>query len=286
MQGEVLPTGVVNVEQAAAWAGEGDHWARYDARYNASVAGHTAHLLAAADIDPGDRVLDVGCGCGDTTRQAARLAAPQGAALGVDLSARMVERARQISDAEALANVSFELVDAQVHHFQPGSCDVAISRFGASFFADLVAAFAKVGRALRPGGRLAVLAWQEISSNEWLVTLRGALAAGRVLPAPPADQPGPFALADRGRAAAVLTAAGFADLSCQAVDEPVHLGSDGEDAFGFVSGIGMTRGLLHGLEPAAAAAALESLRVVLHAADTGHGVFLGSAAWLLTATRP
>jgi len=279
---------LVNAEQAAAWAGEADHWARHDDRYNASVRPQTQRLLGAAAIAVGDRVVDIGCGCGDTTRRAARLAGPGGTALGVDLSARMIERARQRSAEEGAANARFEQGDAQVHPFEAGRADVAISRFGAMFFAEPVAAFTNVAGAMRPGGRLAILGWQELARNPWIVTLRDSLAAGRVLASPSPGQPGMFGLADAARARAVLVAAGFVGIEVEAVMEPVLLGADGDDAFGFVSGLGHARGLLHGLDPRQAADALARLRAALHAADlgAGAGVLLGSAAWLFTATRP
>jgi SAM-dependent methyltransferase len=275
---------VVNVEQARAWQGEEDHWAEHDERYNASARRHGLRLYRAADISAGERVLDVGCGCGETTRAAAR-AAVSGSALGVDLSARMLARARERSRAEGLTNVRFEQADAQVYPFADQAFDIAISRFGAMFFADPVAAFRNVGRALQPGGRLALLAWQEFGKNEWLLALRGALAAGRTLPEPPAGAPGPFGLADADAARRILAEAGFVTIDLAEVREPIYLGADGDDAFGFVSTMGFTRGLLNGLDDATAARALEALRATLAAHESGEGVLLDSRAWLITASR-
>ncbi|MGH9156169.1 MAG: class I SAM-dependent methyltransferase [Acidimicrobiales bacterium] len=286
MRGEIPEGGLANAEQAAVWAGEGEHWARHDDRYNASVRQHSARLLAAAAVSVGESVVDIGCGCGDSTRQAARRAGAVGRAIGADLSARMLERARQRSREEALENVDFRQVDVQVHPFAARSFDVALSRFGATFFADAVAAFANVARALRPGGRLALLAWHDVAHNQWLGTLRAALAAGRALPSPVPGEPGPFAFSDPRRARSVLSEAGFRAIVVEAVDDPVLLGTDGDDAFDFVSGIGMTRALLHGLDAPTARRALARLRADLHAADRGGRVLLGSAAWLITATRP
>jgi len=275
---------VVNVEQARAWQGEEDHWAEHDERYNAAVRRYGLHLYHAAQIAAGDCVLDVGCGCGETTRDAAR-AAVSGSALGVDLSARMLARARERSRAEGLTNVRFEQADAQVYPFADQAFDVAISRFGATFFADPVAAFRNVGRALRPGGRLALLAWQELGKNEWLLALRGALAAGRTLPEPPAGAPGPFGLADADAARRILAEAGFAAVAFAEVREPVYLGASGDDAFGFVRTMGVTRGLLNELDDTARARALEALRTMLRAHESGEGVLLDSRAWLITARR-
>lgn len=277
---------MVNIEMADAWDGdEGAHWAEHADRYDASVAPHGRHLHAAAGISAGVHVLDVGCGCGASTRLAAR-AAVDGGALGVDLSSRMLERARQRARDEGLTNVGFEQADAQVHAFEDQAFDVVISRFGAMFFGDPVAAFTNIGRALRPGGRLALLAWRRLTENEWLSAIRGALAAGRALPAPPVGAPGPFGLAGAEDVRRILGSASFRDVALDVVEEPVRLGADAADAFGFLRGLGITRGLLDGLDDAAVAGALEQLQAVLVAHDTGDGVLLDSSAWLITALRP
>lgn len=284
--GEDGPVGVVNVEQAAGWDGdEGDRWTEHEERYDAAARRHGRRLLEAARISADDRVLDIGCGCGGSTRDVARIAV-SGMALGVDLSARMIARARERSRAEGLTNIRFEQADAQVYPFEEQSFDLAISRFGAMFFGDPVAAFRNVGRALRPGGRLALLSWRELGRNEWLSALRGALAAGRTLPEPPVGAPGPFGLADPGAVRRILADAGFEGVDLEEVNEPVYVGADADDASGFVRTMGVTKGMLGDLDEAATARALEALRTTLAAHETGEGVLLGSSAWLITAHRP
>jgi SAM-dependent methyltransferase len=279
-------TDTANVEQASAWDGdEGDHWTDHEDSYNAAVRRYDPHLFEAARIAPDDHVLDIGCGCGLSTRDAARIAV-SGLALGVDLSARMIERARQHSRAEALTNARFERADAQVHPFDRRASDVVISRFGAMFFADPVAAFVNIGGAVRSGGRLALLSWQALRENEWLVAIREALAAGRTLPEPPAGAPGPFGLADPDGARRLLADAGFEDIALEAVSERLYLGADAERAFGFVSGLGITRGLLNDLDTAARTSTLEALMTTLAAHETAEGVLFHSSAWVVTAHRP
>jgi ubiquinone/menaquinone biosynthesis C-methylase UbiE len=147
---------IANAHQYEAWNGyEGRHWAQHADRYEGVVGGSNRPLFAAAGIGPADRVLDIGCGTGATTRRAAAKA-PKGHVLGVDLSAPMLERARAAAEEKGVANVSFEQGDAQVHPFPRGEFDVVISRGGSWYFADPVAAFANIGSALRPGGRLAI----------------------------------------------------------------------------------------------------------------------------------
>ena len=276
---------IVNAEQAAAWDGQdGDDWTEHEEQYNASGRRHTSRLIDAAQIRPSDQILDVGCGCGESTRRAARIAV-DGGALGVDLSSRMLARARERSQAEGVTNARFERGDAQVYLFDADAFDLSISRFGVMFFGDPVAAFQNVRRALRPGGRIAFLTWQPLARNEWMLEIQGALAAGRDLPRPPAGAPGPFGLSDLDAVQRIFAEAGFEDVNLQSVAEPITLGVDAEDAFAFVRSLGVTRGMLRDVDADTAARALEALRATIDAHHTGEGVRFGSAAWLITGRR-
>ena len=276
---------IANREMAAAWDGhEGDVWAEHAERYDLTGRRIWKAFLDRRPISERDRVLDIGCGTGRSTLDAARLA-PGGHALGVDLSTRMLERARERSAAEGIANVGFVQADAQVHPFDD-TFDVAISSFGAMFFADPVAAFGNIGGALRPGGRLAILAWRELARNEWLTVLREALALGRDLPQPPPSAPGPFGLADPDHVRRVFDAAGFENVQLEPIEEPVNFGADADDAFSFVRTLGIVEGLTKDLDAATRARALDQVRRALEAYDKGEGVLLGSSAWLITARRP
>jgi SAM-dependent methyltransferase len=282
---DVVEGPVANVEMAAAWDGdEGADWAADWQRYDAAVRAYHERLLEAAAIAPGEQVLDIGCGTGEVTRAAARLAWA-GAALGVDLSTRMLDRARELAAAEGLANVRFVRGDAQVHPFPDGGHDVAVSRFGAMFFADPVAAFANIARALAPGGRLAVIAWRPVADNEWVRAVFAALAAGRDLPTPVSGNPGPFGLADPDRTRAWLAAAGFSGVEVEAVDAPFLVGADAADAFAFIRRTGVVRGLTQGLDDDRRDAALAELEATMGRHDTGSGVVFGSGAWLVRARK-
>ncbi len=277
---------VVNVEMAAAWDGdEGEEWARDWRRYDRAVHGYHHRLLDAAAIANADRVLDVGCGNGESTRGAAR-AASEGTALGVDLSSRMIERARELVRADNLTNVRFEQADAQAHAFGRTAYDIALSRFGTMFFADPAAAFANIGSAIRPGGRLVMVAWRGVADNEWLRCVFTALAAGRDLPVPPPGAPGPFGLADPDATRATLTTAGFDTVDHTPVDQPFWLGADSDDAFEFFRRTGIGRGMTGGLDDAQRGKALDALRATMVEHDTGDGVLFGSGCWLITARRP
>jgi SAM-dependent methyltransferase len=272
-----------NAESARAWDGdEGAFWAANAERFDRSVAGYHSTLMTAAAIRPHEWVLDVGCGTGQTTRDAA-VAANSGAAVGVDLSAAMLDVARELAAAQGIGNVRFEQGDAQIHPFPAGQFDVVISRTGTMFFGDRTAAFANLARALRPDGRLTMLVWRGPAQNEWIRELLNALSAGCELPAPPVGAPGPFAYADPDEAQRVLTATGFATARIDAVAAPMWWGSDPADAHRFV--LGLMSWLLHGLDDAAVHRAHEALRTTLDAHTTPAGVTFESAAWLIHARR-
>ena len=279
-----VPVHSSNTEQLRAWDGdEGAYWAEHADHFDRSVAAYHAALLATAAITSSERVLDIGCGTGQTTRDAAR-AATQGSALGVDLSAPMLERARRQAAEEGVTNASFEQVDAQIHPFPSQAFDVAISRTGAMFFGDLTAAFSNIGRAMAPGGRMLLVAWQPLAANEWIREISGALAAGRDLPAPPPDAPGPFSLSDPDRVRRILPAGGFTDIELEGTAAGMWFGTDTEDAHRFV--LGLMGWMLKGLDDTGRARAVDGLRATMSAHETPEGVVFGSAAWIIRATRP
>jgi len=250
--------------------------------HDSELRAHNERLRAAAGGAPGDHVLDVGCGAGQSTRDAARAAAP-GRVLGIDVSAPMLERARRLTGAEQLDNVAYEHGDAQVHPFAPGRYDLAISRFGTMFFSDPVAAFTNVARALRVSARLVLLVWQTRQRNEWATTIDTALS-GAARPPAPAKTADPFSLGDRAATERVLERAGFRGIRFEDVREPVFYGRDSDAAVEFVRAFQSTRDTLASLTPADSARALERLRDTLAAHHRGDdGVVFDSRAWIITA---
>ncbi|MBC9712489.1 methyltransferase domain-containing protein [Streptomyces sp. TRM66268-LWL] len=281
---------IVNVHQSEAWNGyEGEHWAAHHDRYNAINSGFNEALLDAAGIGTASRVLDIGCGAGQTTRLAARRA-HEGTALGVDLSAPMLGRARAVAAEEGVGNVRFEQGDVQVFPFGEGTFDAAISRFAVMFFADPVAAFAHVARALRPGGRLAFVSMPDLGGTDLGTVMAAAaphLPGWQAASAPDSGEPGahgsgPLSLSDPGHVRSVLGAAGFRDISVRRIEAEEIWGSDAADAAEFFTGWGPVRFHLEGADP-------EPLRTALTAAfrrfERAGAVRLDGAAWLTEAVR-
>lgn len=274
-----------NTDAAEAWNGyDGEHWVRWADLYDQAVACYHQPFLDAARIHATDRVLDIGCGNGQTTRAAAALAA-DGDAVGVDISLPLVENARRLAREQGIANATFIHADAQIHPYEAASFDVAISRTGAMFFGDPVAAFSNLRRALRPAGRLALLVWQAAAHNEWIAAFLRALAAGRPVQQPPPEAPGPFSLADPERVHAVLAAAGFSGIELESRRGPMWFGQHAEEAYEFVTSLGLTRWMLTQLDDARRSSALHALRRTIDNHDTGTGVRYDSAAWIVTAVH-
>lgn len=246
--------------------------------YDAELRRHNEVLRRACDVRSHDDVLDIGCGSGQTTREAAR-AARAGSALGVDVSALAIERARELARTEGIRNVAFECADAAVCCFPQERFDVAISRFGTMFFDDPAAAFANIGRALRPAGRLVMMVWQASERNEWDVAIRQSLGAD------PSGLPDPFSLANPPTVTELLEGAGFTDVTFTDVNEPVYYGPDVAAAMDWVRRFACTSAVLKQLHSTAAERALGRLREALAAHLMDDGVWFNSRAWIVTAHR-
>ncbi|MEV1158835.1 methyltransferase domain-containing protein [Micromonospora chokoriensis] len=276
---------IVNEQQAQAWNGyEGQHWAEHADRYDAVNRGFNPLLLTG--VHPGDQVLDIGCGNGQLTRLAAAAVGRTGAAAGIDLSVPMLRSAEANARAEGLSNVRFIHADAQVHPFPPGSFDVALSRFGVMFFADPVAAFGAIGRALRPGGRLRFVCLDNGSGGDL-----GSVLADLAEHLPPSQTDGtavaePLSLADPATVRQVLTSAGFLDVACTPAEATQLWGRDATDAGEFLAAWGPIRHALSGVDRAVAARATTALTTAMRRYEQPDGVRLRGTAWLVTARRP
>jgi SAM-dependent methyltransferase len=231
-------------------------------------------------------VLDVGCGNGATTIEAARRVRPDGAALGVDLSSRMLALARERAGAAGVGEAEFLQADVQVHAFREGDWDVVVSRFGVMFFEDPHAAFANLARSLRPGGRVVFVAWQDMSRSEWIMVPGAAAAAHVGLPqgiAP--DAPGPFGLADPDRIREILGRAGFTGLTLEELIRPMRIGDDLDDVeMFFTRSLPLVRDLLAAAPADKARAAVADAREALEPYAGPEGVVMNeNGAWLVKA---
>jgi SAM-dependent methyltransferase len=252
--------------------------------YDAELQLHNAALLPACAIRSHEHVLDIGCGTGQTTREAARLAA-SGSALGIEITESMIVRARALAAAEGPQNVRFEHGDAQAQSFAPQHFDLAISRYGTMFFADPIEAFRNIRGALRPGGRVVMMVWQAHAANEWSVAVHQALApydSSRTV-SPGADDH--FSLADPGTVERILGAAGFADVKFSDVREPVYYGESIDVAIEWIRGFRFVRDVLQRLDAAAATRLLASLRDALAKKSGEKGVWFDAREWIVTAER-
>lgn len=252
--------------------------------YEAELQTHNRALLRACAIRSHEHVLDIGCGTGQTTRDAGRLAAT-GSALGVDITESMIARARALVAAEGLHNARFEHGDAQVHGFPPEHFDLAISRYGTMFFADPIAAFRNIRGALRPGGRLVMMVWQAHDANEWSVAIDQALTpyAASLDGSPGAHDH--FSLADQGTVEHILGAAGFAGARCSDVCEPVYYGANVDAALEWVRGFRFVRDILQRIDAAEAVRLLARLREVLENKSSDAGVWFDAREWVVMAER-
>lgn len=276
---------VANEQARADWNGaSGEAWVADADRRDAVLSPVLDVLLDTAAPAAGERVLDVGCGCGATSLAAARAVGPTGHVLGVDLSEPMLDVARRRTAAEAIANVDVIAADAQTAEL-PGDHDLALSRFGTMFFEDPRAAFANLAGALRPGGRLCIVTWQPLADNEWLAVPGAALLHHGRLPVVEPGAPGMFAQSSAHTLRDLLGAAGFAEVEVRPVQVQLHLGADPAQATDYLATLGLARAVLDPLGPSARSAALAVVAEALaERADAG-GVTLAAGILVTTAAR-
>lgn len=276
-----------NAEQIRYWNERGgSRWLALHDTLSRQMAPLATLAIERADIGEGSRVLDVGCGCGDTTFELARRTGPSGAVTGVDVSLPLLTRALQTTLRAGLGNVSFTLADAQTAALPQGAFDVLFSRFGVMFFSDPEAAFSNLLRALRPGATLTFLCWRSIQQNPMMLVPAKAVAKLVPLPMPDPFAPGPFAFADGARVKGILERAGFVDVEVRAEDRPLAVGPG--------TGLDDTAAFLTQIGPAAMALAnagatedliekaIAKVQEAIAPYDTPEGVMMPAAMWLVT----
>ncbi|OPH83157.1 class I SAM-dependent methyltransferase [Nitrobacter vulgaris] len=274
-----------NADQIAYWNGPGgQRWADRQRMQDELLQPVSTFLLDRAKAMPGERIIDVGCGCGATTRAFAERVGASGYVLGIDISAPMLERAKQIAPKNA--SVEFLLADATVYPFEPARFDLVASRFGVMFFDEPVVSFANLRQALRPGGRLAFICWREPRLNPWLmVPLQAVYNHVPKLPEVAPEDPGPFAFASEARVHRILGAAGFSDVAMEAYDLTLDISVGGgiEAAVKSALQLGPASRAIEGQPVEVIAAAANSVREVLAPFASEKTVVLPASIWIVTA---
>lgn len=273
---------MANEEQVAFWNGDASkRWTDHQETMDVALRPYGDAAIEAARLGKGMRVLDVGCGCGDTTLAASRLVGSEGEVVGVDLSEPMLARARQ--RAQTVDNVRFVAADASTYALADGTpFDAAISRFGVMFFAEPRRAFEHVRSLLRTDGRLAFAAWAAYRDNPWAkVPVEIVTKILGVEAAMESEGPGPFAFGDGARLEKLLVAAGFREVHVRAFDRPFGLGTTLDEAVTYAAQMGPASRLLREATDEARARALTALRARIEALAPTY--VLGSRVWVVTA---
>ncbi len=275
-----------NAEQIRYWnEAAGPTWVKYQDSLDLQLAELGKHAMDRGRIGDGQRVLDIGCGCGDTTLDIAGRVGSAGSVTGIDVSALMLERGRATAATTGLDNVRFDEADAQTSAFSPAAFDVLYSRFGVMFFEDPDAAFANLRGSLVDGGRLSFVCWQKREENPWM-TLPVMAAMRHVtidMPASP-HAPGPFAFGDSERVRGILERAGFTDTEFEDHRRTVVMGGGGtlEEAVDFASRVGPVARVLNSHPPEVREAVMADLCEVFAPYYRGDGLYVESATWMVT----
>jgi SAM-dependent methyltransferase len=281
-----------NAEAIQAWDGPlFERWLRYRHIYTEGLGAHGEEALRICPPQPGDRVLDVGCGLGDTTQRIAALVGPEGEAVGVDAAPRMIEIAESETRELGLPNARFAVVDVQSGDLG-GPYDMAYSRMGTMFFANPVAALRNVRASLKPGGRLAMVVWRRREDNEW--AYRPQRIVEQIVSRPeeyeePTCGPGPFSMAGADTTSDILRGAGFEEIALHRCDLPIKSGKDVDEAVDVAMAVGPGAEIIR-LQGERAAHLHDDIRRALSEGMDefvrDDGVWAPASTWIVTATAP
>jgi SAM-dependent methyltransferase len=273
----------VNAEQLEFWnSAGGEAWAQHQEQLDRLIAPLGLEALRALAVEQGERLVDIGCGCGQTTLDLAARVGAGGRVLGIDISTPMLEVARRRPPPESGAQPEFRLLDAQSGDLGRNVFDAAFSRFGVMFFSDPVAAFANIRGSLKANGRLGFVCWRPLAENPWIQAPLHA-AVDFLPPQPPADPlaPGPFAFADAGRVRSLLLDAGFGPVTIEPFDTHIG-GGDIEQTLKLAIRIGPLGSVLRE-NPQLRDRAADAVRKVLTHYATPQGVMMPAAVWIVLA---
>lgn len=272
-----------NIAQIEYWNGEvGERWARQQARIDMNLSTIMTRALSFADAQPGEHVLDIGCGCGSTTLAFAEVVGQGGAVKGVDISHPMLEVARKRA-AEAGLSIAFEEADAADDPFAP-EFDLVFSRFGVMFFADPAAAFANIRTSLKPAGRLRFVCWRTAPENQWASAPYAA--AKHLLPPPePRDPraPGPFAFGEADYLEGILKDAGYSGIALEKFDSVMNMGRTPDEAAIEAMTVGPLASAAAALDDDARTKIRETVATMMAQFETAAGITPPAACWLVRA---
>lgn len=281
-----------NREATEAWSGPlFDRFVRFRDLVTGGLGAHGEAAMNAHPPKPGDRVLDLGCGFGDTTQRLAELVGPGGEAVGIDVSEPFIAAAREEAKKAGAENVRFMTGDVQIAELEQ-SFDYAFSRMGIMFFANPVQALGNVRRSLAPGGRLCAVVWRRKLDNDWV--RRAEQVVEEYLEHPeksdePTCGPGPFSMANADTVSEQLTIAGFEEISLLRCDLPIKIGNDLDHAVEFNMSIGPAGEVLRlwedridEIRPKIA----RDLRQALAEFDGPEGVLAPASTWIVAARAP
>ena len=276
----------VNAEQIEFWNEvQGDKWVRLQDRIDAMLQPVGQAAIERLSLRPGERVLDVGCGCGTTTMKLAEQVGSGGGALGADISRPMLAHANERA-AKSGSIASFLDADAQTHDFGAASFDAVFSRVGVMFFTSPDAAFANLRRAVNSGGRMTFACWRERADNPWLVTAMKIAGQYIELPPPPEiGEPGPFSFADESHVRPIIEGAGWVEVSFERFDTALHIGSDAEDAAKYIMQMGPASPLVAEADEKTRTAIFADLQAALAPHAGPQGVRMDASIWIVKAKQ-
>jgi SAM-dependent methyltransferase len=283
-----------NAQQIKFWNEDsGARWVEMSDVIDAQIAPLGEAAMDGAQVEPDERVLDVGCGCGQTTLELARRVGERGSVLGLDLSSPMLVHAAERARSAEISNIEFRSADAQTHELPKADFDLIFSRFGVMFFASPEAAFANLLTALRPGGRLTFVAWQELNRNLWMkipfTTVAQHLPPADPPPSPPdPDSPGPFSFSDKSRVEGILRTSGFEGIRFDSLERDLLVGGGRpiDETGEFLSQLGPAGALLREADPAVRSEVMSAVRKAIEPYNGVDGVRMPAAAWIVSARRP
>ena len=276
-----------NSEQIEYWNDRaGPNWVKFRKKLDGQIGDIGKIAIDRAGVTAGQCVLDIGCGCGDSSLELARRVGPDGTVRGVDISQPMLEQAVRRAALEPALKLDFQRHDAQTADFPAAAYAHGFSRFGVMFFEDPIAAFTNIRKALTVDGRLTFICWRPLDENPWMNIPLGVAGQFVELPEPlPPGAPGPFAFADGELARQILESTGYSDVTLEPLYEPLYLSGPGTaaEAAAHATQMGPVARMLGESDKATVKRVEAALAETLTPYYDGAGIRMNSACWIVSA---